>query len=109
MARLGRIIGAIAGGILGGPAGAVSGYALGNAADEARRGKKELKKQEGAQNAEYEKQRSLLQREQDRINNQLKAAKDKLQAGVARASRSRIRGGIFGEQNPSGQLGQHLG
>jgi hypothetical protein len=109
MARLGRIIGAIGGAILGGPAGAVAGYMAGNSADEAKRGKAELKKQEGAQNKEYENQRSRIREESDRIGKQLESSRNKLQAGVARASRSRIRGGIFGEQSTSPALGSRLG
>lgn len=109
MARLGRIIGAIGGAILGGPAGAVAGYMAGNAADEAKRGKKELKKQESAQNAAYERERDTIRRESDRIAKQLENSKNKVSQGIARAARSRIRGGLFGDQQPSGQLGQRLG
>lgn len=110
MARIGRILGAIAGGVLAGPQGAIAGYVVGNAADEARRGRKEIKKYESAQNAEYERQRSTIRQEQDRINRQLESSKNKIQAGVARASRSRIRGGLFGDQSQSsGQLSQRLG
>ena len=109
MARLGRIIGAIGGAILGGPAGAVAGYMAGNAADEAKRGKAELKKQEGAQNREYENQRNRIREESDRIGKQLESSRNKISQGVARAARSRIRGGLFGDQAPSGQLGSRLG
>ena len=109
MARLGRIIGAIGGAILGGPAGAVAGYMAGNAADEARRGKAELKKQEGDQSREYENQRNRIREESDRIGKQLESSRNKVAQGVARASRSRIRGGIFGEQSPGQALGSRLG
>jgi len=109
MARLGRIIGAIGGALVGGPAGAIAGYMAGNAADEARRGKQEYKKMEADQSRAYESERNRIRQEQDRINRQLESSRNKLQAGIARAARSRIRGGLFGDQQPSGQLGQRLG
>lgn len=107
--RLGRILGAMGGFLAGGPLGAAAGYSLGSAADEASRGKKEMRKQENAQNQAYESQRAEVRKEQDRINQQLESSRNKTQIGIARAGRSRIRGGIFGEQNPGPGLGANLG
>ena len=108
MARLGRIIGAVAGGLLGGPAGAIAGYMAGHSADEAKRGKKEANKIAADQNRAYDQQQSTIRRESERLNAQLESARSKAQAGVARASRSRIRGGIFGDSG-GGQLNPRLG
>lgn len=107
--RLGRILGAIGGALIGGPAGAAAGYMLGNASDEASRGKKELRKAESAQNRAYEQQREQIRGEQNRINQQLEASRAKTAQGIARASRSRIRGGLFGDQQPSAGLNSRLG
>lgn len=107
--RLGRILGAIGGALIGGPIGAAVGYSVGNASDEASRGKKELRKAESAQTQAYEQQRELARGEQDRMNKQLEASRSKTAQGIARASRSRIRGGIFGDQQPAAGLNQRLG
>lgn len=108
MARLGRIIGAVGGAILGGPAGAIAGYMAGHSADEAKRGKKEANKIADAQNRSYDQQQSNIRKESDRLSAQLESSRQKVQAGVARASRSRIRGGIFGDSG-GGQLNPRLG
>lgn len=109
MARLGRLLGAAIGFAVGGPAGAAVGFGIGHGSDEKRRAKKEASAIEADQRNAYERQQNAVRAESARINAQLEASKNKVAQGVARASRSRIRGGIFGENAPAENLSERLG
>lgn len=74
-----------------------------------RQERKEAHRIQDDQRDAFNKQQDTVNRERDRINAQLDSSKQKVNKGMARASRSRIRGGIFGEQNPTGQLSDRLG
>jgi hypothetical protein len=114
MARIGRILGGVIGGgigfFAGGPAGAAKGAAIGaglgfsqgHAMDEASRGRREANKIMDEQRAAQSRQEGLVRSEQERINRNLAESQAKRNAGIARSARSRIRGGLFGEDSSSG-------
>ncbi len=115
MARLGRILGAAAGFALAGPLGMSAGMGilggglLGHSYDEGRRGKKEAMRLGQEQENAYKDQSNRIRQESERLSKQLESSKNKVEQGIARAGRSRIRGGIFGDNQPSGNLNQRLG
>ena len=63
-----------------------------------KRGKREAENQRNAQ----AQQENTVRQEQGRINERLAAAQAKTNAGVARQNRSRMKGGLFGEDNTAG-------
>lgn len=103
--KLGRVLGAVAGWAIAGPIGAVAGAALTGSK------RKEPERQAPQQqNAAYEQQMKTVREEQSRMNERLASAQNQTNAGIARANRSRSRGGIFGESTNAGSnLNQHLG
>ena len=60
-------------------------------------GERRARGERDAQRASYERQLSETRAEQGRINERLSASRNASNAGVARANRSRARGGIFGD------------
>ena len=103
--KLGRVLGAAVGWAVAGPIGAVIGAG-------ALSGRKKAPEQapQQQQHAAYENQMKTVREEQSRLNERLATAQSQTNAGIARASRSRARGGIFGESSNAGSnLSQHLG
>src|SRR6266516_1285913 len=75
--------------------------------------KKAVQQQEGAANRQvYENQQKLVRAEQERTTKQLQGAQAKINEGIARNNRRRIRGGIFGDadvKQGNGILNPRLG
>lgn len=111
--KIGKFLAGVAGAALGfaagGPAGAAAGFGIAGGIAGERSERKAAKREAQNQQNAYREQQDVIRRESQRINSQLEASRNKVAQGIARASRSRIRGGIFGEQNPVGQLNQRLG
>jgi len=107
--RLGRLIGGVVGGFFGGPAGAAFGFQMGSQVDNASRSRRETRRNNEEQQAAYRNESQRVEAQQKKINAQLESSRLKNQRGVARSARSRIRGGIFGEQSPAPGLSANLG
>lgn len=103
--KLGRVLGAAVGWAVAGPIGALAGAALSGS-----KRKEPTQAPQQQQHAAYENQMKTVREEQSRLNERLATAQSQTNAGIARASRSRARGGIFGESSNAGSnLSQHLG
>src|SRR6266567_934113 len=95
----------------------VASAALGVGAGLFGSGRKQQKKAEkqakqAANRQMYENQQKLVRAEQERTNKQLQGAQAKINEGIARSNRRRIRGGIFGDadvQQGGGVLNPRLG
>ena len=78
----------------------------------ARKAEKEGKREAEAQRQQFGQARDALRAEQQRTDAQLNATRARIAQGQARANRSRIRGGLFGDEGasqPQGQLNARLG
>lgn len=105
MGWFGKALGGIIGFAVGGPVGGLIGMSAGSSVDAYKDAKKEGKRQEGLINE----QRERLAKEQSRLEKQRESSLNKLKRGQARASRARIRGGLFGDAGDSNRVSDVLG
>ena len=79
-------------------------------ANESRKARKSAEREAGYQREAQTKQANELRAEQARLDTEQKAAKKKLNQGLARSNRARIRGGLFGEgEQTPGKISATLG
>lgn len=62
-----------------------------------------------AQRQMYEQQMANVRREQSQIQENISRNQNKVNAGIARANRGRIRGGLFGDSVGANNVGERLG
>jgi|SRR6478752_7631565 len=79
-------------------------------ASEARKGRKNAEREAGYQREAQARQEGIIAKEQERLSGLEKDARKKLNAGIARGARRRIRGGLFGDSEATpGTLNATLG
>lgn len=79
-------------------------------AREARKGRKEASRQADQALGEANRQSAVLEGEQKRLNMEQEETRKKINQGIARGNKRRIRGGLFGEGEPTpGKLSTTLG
>ena len=93
----------IAGALIGGGSAVYGGI-------ESRKSRKVAEREAGYQREAQAKQANELRSEQARLDSEQAAARKKLNAGLARGNKARIRGGLFGEgEQTPGKLSTTLG
>ncbi len=81
--------------------GAIAGGSALLGVNEQRKARKAGQRAANEQRAFQSEQQATLKKESDRLNAEIAKTQRRVNAGQARANRSRIRGGIFGESEPT--------
>jgi uncharacterized protein HemX len=88
-----------------GAAAAIPAVISGGAAllgiNEQRKARRAGERAANEQRAHQQQQEATIRKESDRLNAEIARTQRKVNVGAARANRSRIRGGIFGESEPT--------
>ena len=79
----------------------ISGGAALLGVNEQRRARKGAERAASEQRAHQAQQEGTLKKESDRLNSEIEKTQRRVNAGQARANRARIKGGIFGESEPT--------